>query len=117
MPPLPPELKLLLDNLIAQIQQQQARNDALHTSIQGEIDKLKQATEIDALRTTQSVQQEQIRAMSEEIEKLSTQLEKMQETILKNQQDNFRRTIAVQGSILFLILTTVIGVAVKFLFG
>lgn len=99
MPPIPTELKLLLDSLIAQIQQLQTRSDA-----------------IDALRNIQGVQEERIRRMSEEINELKAQLNETKEAILKNQQENFRRTIYVQGSILFLVLSTVIGIAVKFLF-
>ena len=99
MPPLPPELKLLLDSLIAQIQQLQTRSDA-----------------IDALRNTQSVQEERIRNMSEEITELKAQLKETREAIIRSQQDIARRTIYVQGTILFLILSTVIGIAVKLLF-
>lgn len=99
MPPIPSELKLLLDSLIAQIQQLQTRSDA-----------------IDALRNVQSVQEERIRSMSEEITELKQQLKEMREAIIKSQEDIARRTIYVQGSILFLILSTVVGIAVKLVF-
>lgn len=99
MSPIPAELKLLLDSLIAQIQQLQTRSDA-----------------IDVLRNTQSVQEERIRAMSEEITELKAQLKETREAIINSQQAIARRTIYVQGSILFLILSTVVGIAVKLLF-
>lgn len=116
MPPLPSELKMLLDSLIAQIQQVQQRSDTLQTYLQAELDKVRQATEIDALKNTQAVQQEQIRVTSDEIKDLKQQLRETKDEILKAQQDQFKRTIAVQGSLLFLILSTVIGIAVKLLF-
>lgn len=116
MPPVTPELKLLLDNVLAQIQQLSTRSDTLQTYIQAELDKLKHGTEIDGLKSTQAVQQEKIENMSDEIAELKKQLEDTKREILQNQQDNFKRTIYVQSSILLLILSTVIGVVVKVFF-
>lgn len=114
MPPLPPEMKMLLDNLSAQILQTQTRAEGLQSYVQAELEKLRQ--EKVELTRLQSAQQEQIKAMAEDIQDLKKQLADTQDIILKNQQANFRRIIYVQGSILFLILSTVIGVIVKLLF-
>jgi len=116
VPGVPPELKLLLDSLVAQIQQIQQRTDTIQTYVQAELDKSRQVSEIDALKTVQSVQQEQIQRMKEEITELKKELHDMTDTILKSQQEGFRRTIAVQGAILLTVVTALIGLAVKFFF-
>ena len=116
MPPIPSELRLLLDNLIAQVQQQQARTDTMQTYMQAELDKLRQGTDLDMLKNIQSVQEEKIRRMSEEVNELKKQLQETKDEIIKSQKDSARRTIYVQGTLLMLILSTVIGIAVKLIF-
>jgi hypothetical protein len=116
MPPIQPEIKLLLDNLMAQIQQTQTRADTMQAYIQTELEKVRHAAELDALRNKQAVQEEQIKNMAGDIDELKKLLKEATSDILKNQQDNFKRTIYVQTTLLFLVLSAVITIAVKLLF-
>ena len=71
---------------------------------------------IEELAKTQAIQQEQIRGMSDELQELKKQLKETQDAILQNQDAYYKRMIAVQGSILFLVLSTVIGLVIKLFF-
>ena len=71
---------------------------------------------IDAVKIVQSAQQEQISSMKNEINDLKQQLKDAKDEILKNQQETYKRIIYVQGSILLLILTAVIGLLIKTFF-
>lgn len=71
---------------------------------------------VEALSATQIVQQEQIKRMSDELKDLREQLKETQKAIIENQNAYYKRMIAVQSSILLLVVSTVVGLLVKLFF-
>lgn len=108
MPPLPSELKLLLDNLIAQVQQLQASNDAMHGYVQGEIDKIRAEARAVQAETKQEVD-ERLKKMSDDLKKVLERLEKMESSIIDKQAQGLRRTIAVQAAVLTILGSGIFG--------
>jgi len=71
---------------------------------------------IEVLKSTQAIQQEQIRNMSEEIKELKQELKDAKKEIIESQRRELRRVIYVQGSILLIIAGSFIGLLFKVFF-
>lgn len=88
------ELMLLIETLVKQIQ-----------AVQDSQEKLRQFV-MDQLKNMQSeyALKESVEEMGEDIEKISDKLEEIKEQIIKNQEEKFKQTIALQAAILTLII-------------
>lgn len=108
MPGLPPELKLLLDSLIAQVRQMQASNDSMHVFVQGELDKIRAET-FTAQRVSEEDVEQKLKRMNEDMQKVLERLERMEKSIIDKQQQSLRRTVAVQATVLAILGSGIFG--------
>lgn len=88
------ELMLLIEALIKQIQAVQESQEALRQFV------------MQQLKTMQSeyALKESVEEMGHDIDKINDKLEEIKESIIKNQEQKFKQTIAVQATVLFLII-------------
>lgn len=108
MPPLPTELKMLLDSLLAQVGQLQTSNDHLHGFVQTEMDKFRQEARATQAQVESDVE-ERLKRMNEDIQKLYNRLEAMEKAIINKQQQGLRRTVAVQATVLAILGSGIFG--------
>jgi uncharacterized protein YpuA (DUF1002 family) len=88
------ELLILIETLVKQVQ-----------SVQESQEKLRQFV-MEQLKLMQSeyALKESVEEMGKDIDKITEKLEEIKETIIKNQEEKFKQTIALQAAILSLIL-------------
>jgi small-conductance mechanosensitive channel len=88
------ELILLIDALIKQIQTIQESQEKLRQFVMEQI----------KLMQSEYALKEYVEEMGKDIEQITEKLEEIKETIIKNQEEKFKQTIALQAAILSLIL-------------
>lgn len=99
----PNDISVIIDFLNGQVKRTLENQDILRQAV-------------DVLKNTQIAQQERINTMSSEINELKQQLKDAKEEIIKSQQATYTRIIYIQGSILLIILTAVVGLLIKTFF-
>ncbi|MEO6889759.1 MAG: hypothetical protein ABI456_10700 [Ktedonobacteraceae bacterium] len=102
MPPISPELQLLLNRLLAEVDQ--LRASVVQMQKEGE------------QYVREGTFHERITDMKGDIDALRERLDSMEKTIIANQQMNYRRVITVQAAILSPFVVAVIGYITKMIF-
>lgn len=110
MPDLPPELALLLNTLIQNMQSMQASQEQLRQFVQFQVEKLHVDMEGYSKKEAMKALEEDIGEIRQEMKE---GFEKLQKSIIENQEDRFKRTIAIQYTILSTIVIGAIGYLVQ----
>lgn len=119
MPPVSPEIMLLLDTLTKQIQTLAERQEKSQGELQTQINQLFASVkdvELNGSEYVRSYVKEQIKQMNEDIANLQKQLEEVKQAILNKQEESYKSMIRVQASIIFLVLSAVVTVLIKIIF-
>lgn len=114
MPPLPSEVRLLIENLMTQVQQQQNAIDQMHSYLRAEIDRAN-----DQMHTELT---ERLRVVDDDIKQIQnaiheikeTQLPELRAALVANQKEYYRRIIAAQAAILLAVLAAILGVVFQY---
>lgn len=121
MPPLPQEIKMLIDTLIAQIQQLQKSNDDLRGYVQIEVEKAKVAAAAVADQVKREVNErvdnvyDDMKSIHSEIREIKdVKLVELQKALAQSQNESTSRIIKVQATMLVILATGIVGVFFTF---
>lgn len=119
MPPVSPEILLLLENINKQIQQNSTLQETNRNFMQSQIDAMNTAIKQVEEKNNEAMKtyvEEKIRMVDKDITELKKQLEEVKQTILDKQEERYKVMIRVQASIIFLVLGAIVTILTKIIF-